>query len=45
MRELFHGPQFKKTAQKFGEKRAQKRAVAIALSEARKPNRELFQKD
>ncbi len=36
IRELHKGPQFKKTSEKFGPKKAQKQAVAIALSEARK---------
>jgi len=34
--ELRHGKTFKKTAQKFGKKRAQKQMVAIALGNKRK---------
>jgi hypothetical protein len=36
VRELHHGPQYQKTSHKFGKKKADAQAVAIALSEARK---------
>ncbi len=47
IRELFKGPQFQKTSDKFGKKKAQKQAVAIALKESRKSGpmpRPLFHK-
>ena len=36
IRELHQGPQFKKTSANHGKKVAQKQAIAIALSQARK---------
>lgn len=36
VRELHKGPQYQRTAEKFGKEKANKQAVAIALSEARK---------
>jgi hypothetical protein len=36
IRELHKGPQFRRTAKKFGKKVAQNQAVAIAFSQRRK---------
>jgi len=36
IKELHHGKQFKKTAYKYGKKRAQRQAIAIAMDTKRK---------
>lgn len=39
IKELHKGKTYKKTSKKFGKKKANKQAVAIAFSQARKSNR------
>lgn len=36
IKELHKGPRYRKTKEKFGEEKAKRQAIAIALSEARK---------
>jgi len=43
--ELHRGPTYARTQHKFGKKRADKQAVAIALSEQRKSRRGIPKKD
>lgn len=43
--ELHRGPTFRRTMNKFGKKRADKQAVAIALSEKRRSSRGIPKRD
>jgi hypothetical protein len=44
IREFHKGPTFKKTARKFGKKRANKQAVAVGLREAGVPKKKAKKK-